>query len=251
MLAQLKTPAIIAHRGASAYAPENTLSAFKLAVEQQADVIELDAKLCGSGEVVVVHDATLDRTTNGQGKVNEASLTELQSLDAGSWFDEKFTGEKIPTLDEVFGIIGDQIPINVELTNYSSSSDQLPEEVAMLVKRHKLTESVFFSSFHPSTLRRARLALPDVPRGFLTLDNFNGWLARNLIALFVSHQFIQPHFKNVTQKFITRAHRLGKRVNTYTVNESGLMRQLFGWGIDGIFTDDVPLAQQVRTEVLG
>ncbi|KAA3642310.1 MAG: glycerophosphodiester phosphodiesterase [Chloroflexi bacterium] len=249
MLAQLNTPAIIAHRGASAHAPENTLSAFKLAIEKQADAIELDAKLCASGEVVVVHDATLDRTTNGTGKVNETSLSDLKVLDAGSWFDDKFASERIPTLDEVFGIIGDQIPINVELTNYTSAGDDLAVKVAALVKRHKLTGSVFFSSFHPLTLSRARRAIPEVPCAFLTLDGFGGWLARNIIALFLSHQVIQPPYMNVTKRLITRAHRRGKRVNSYTINDAEIMRRLFSWGIDGIFTDDVPLARQVRAEV--
>ena len=249
MLAQLKPPAIIAHRGASAYSPENTLSAFKLAVEQQADAIELDAKLCSTGEVVVIHDATLERTTNGTGTVGDTTFSLLRQLDAGSWYGENYIGEGIPTLEEVFEVIGDQVPINIELTNYTSIRDALPEKVAALVKRHNLANNVFFSSFHPVPLSRVSYALPEVPRALLALSGFRGWLARNIIAWFVSHQAIQPPYSMVTKQLIRSAHRKNKWVNCYTVNDGEVMRRLFGWGIDGIFTDNVPLARQVRDKM--
>ncbi|MFN2146831.1 MAG: glycerophosphodiester phosphodiesterase, partial [Anaerolineales bacterium] len=120
-----QAPLVIAHRGASAFAPENTLSAFTLAVKQGADAIELDAKLTADGRVVVYHDLTLDRTTSGKGKLAEKSLAELKRLDAGSFMGQEFRGERIPTLDEVFETVGDTLLINVELTNYGSVLDRL------------------------------------------------------------------------------------------------------------------------------
>src|SRR4030066_1443200 len=121
----LKRPTIFAHRGSSAFAPENTVAAFKLAVQQHADAVELDAKLTSDGQVIVIHDQTVDRTTNGTGRVNRLTLVELQNLDAGSHFDATFKGEKVPSLAEVFYTIWNQIFINVEFKNYASPMEDL------------------------------------------------------------------------------------------------------------------------------
>jgi len=109
MLKDLPKPAVIAHRGACAYAPENTLAAFELAVQQQADAIELDATLSADGHVVVIHDTTVNRTTDGSGAVNNLSLAAIKELDAGSYYDIAFRGERIPTLSEVFETVGKKI----------------------------------------------------------------------------------------------------------------------------------------------
>src|SRR5690625_6609337 len=110
-------PLIIAHRGASGNAPENTLAAFQLAVEEGADGIELDVHLSKDGELVVIHDDTLDRTTNGTGRVQDKDLDELKTYDAGSWFDSKFASERIPLLQEVIDILPDDVFLNVEIKN--------------------------------------------------------------------------------------------------------------------------------------
>src|SRR5689334_23229806 len=116
MLESLPRPVIFAHRGASAYAPENTIASFEFAVAQGTDAIELDVKLSADGHVIVHHDPTVDRTTNGKGKVKDLTLAELKTLDAGGFFSENFHGEKIPTLEEVFEAVGKRTFINVELT---------------------------------------------------------------------------------------------------------------------------------------
>ena len=118
MIESLPQPVIFAHRGAAVYAPENTLAAFELALTQGADAIELDVKLSAEGCAVVIHDDTVDRTTNGAGRVKNLTLADLRSLDAGSAFSEKYSGEKIPLLEEVFEAVGGRALINVELTNY-------------------------------------------------------------------------------------------------------------------------------------
>ncbi|MHB1482691.1 MAG: glycerophosphodiester phosphodiesterase, partial [Bellilinea sp.] len=138
------------------YAPENTLAAFILAKEQGADGIELDAKLSADGEVVVFHDRTVDRTTQGKGRVNQLTLEQLRQLDAGIWKSTIFKGEKIPTLAEVFEAVGGKMIINIELTNYFSISDGLPHRVVNLVRKHKLEDSVMFSSFLPMNLAEVR-----------------------------------------------------------------------------------------------
>lgn len=140
---------IFAHRGACALAPENTLPSFELASAHQADAIELDAKLSKDNVVMVIHDQTVDRTTDGIGKVNQMSLVELKKLDAGVFFAKEFTGVKIPTLDEVFESVGQKLFVNVELTNYKSGNDVLVEQVVEVVKRHNMQGRVLFSSFLP------------------------------------------------------------------------------------------------------
>jgi glycerophosphoryl diester phosphodiesterase len=126
-LEKLLQPVIFAHRGASAWAPENTLAAFRLAVEHGAPAIELDVKLTSDRKVVVLHDQTVDRTTNGHGDLRQFSLADLRELDAGGPFSAEYQGERIPTLVEVFEAVGKQVYINIELTNYASTRDKLPE----------------------------------------------------------------------------------------------------------------------------
>jgi glycerophosphoryl diester phosphodiesterase len=246
MLQQLVQPVIFAHRGASAYAPENTLAAFELAARQGAEAIELDAKICGSGEVVVIHDQTVKRTTGTDGHVGRMALAALKELDAGAFFGEAFVGEKIPTLAEVFEAVGRRLYINVELTNYASPTDTLPEKVAVLVKQHGLEERVMFSSFNPLALIRINHRLPAAPLGLLAFPGGSGAWARSRLGELIPHQALHPEKNDVSAELVERVHRGGRRVHVYTVNDEEVMRKLFAWQVDGIFTDDPPLAQQVR-----
>lgn len=244
MLASLPRPIIFAHRGASAHAPENTLAAFELALAQGADAIELDAKLSADGEVVVFHDSTLDRTTNGTGRLAQKTLAELRSLDAGCFFSEKFRGEKIPLLSEVFEAVGKEIFINVELTNYSTPRDQLTEKVCALVKRHALEDRVIFSSFFASNLKKAQRLLPQVPRGLLALGGWMGAWARSFGFAFGDYAALHPYFTDVTAQQVSRVHQLKRRIHVWTVNKAEDIARLHSWNVDGIFTDDPQLALQ-------
>ncbi len=239
MYADLPRPVIFAHRGASAHAPENTLAAFELAVRQGAPAIELDAMLCASGEVVVIHDDRLERTTNGRGLVRETPLSALRALDAGSSFDAAFAGEHIPTLEAVFERLGGRVLINIELKNYATPADALPERVADLVQRHHLQTKVLFSSFNPLALRRIRARLPDAPIALLTTASklgrmLNGPLGR----LLVPYDALHPERRAVTAALVQAVHRRGGRVHVYTVNSRAEMQRLYALGVDGIFTDD-------------
>lgn len=248
MLESLPRPVIFAHRGASAHAPENTLAAFELALTQQADALELDAKLSADGQVVVHHDATVDRTTDGHGYVRDLKLAELRVLDAGSSFSQSFRSEKIPTLDEVFASIGKRTLINVELTNYTTPGDQLVETVCMLVKKHKVQKHILFSSFFASNLSKARSFLPDVPCGLLAYPGLLGTWARSFGFAFGKYQALHPALKDMSQQQVARVHRLNRRLHVWTVNAEQDMRRLFDWGVDGLFTDDPALAVRVRAE---
>jgi glycerophosphoryl diester phosphodiesterase len=246
---QFPTPMVFAHRGASASAPENTLISFQKAVETGVEAIELDVKLSSDNEVIVLHDQTLDRTTNGSGDLRNHTLTSLRKLDAGSKFDTKFGGEKIPTLREVLDVFGTKIKINIELTNYASPGDELVTLVVSLVRQFNLEEQVMFSSFNPGNLRKARVLCPQIPNGLLALDGAAGWLARSRFTMWVPHEALHPYYKDVTESLIQREHQHGRRVHIWTVNLEAQMRQLYGWGADAIFTDDPLLAKQVVSEL--
>lgn len=174
----LPTPAVFAHRGASAHAPENTLAAFELALRQGCDGIELDAMLTADREVVVFHDSNLQRTTGIQGRVSGLPLATLKQLDAGSYFDVQYKNERIPTLDETLEVLGNRTVINIELKNYRSLRDDLPEIVAEIVRKHALHANILFSSFNPIALRKIKRQLPHAPLALLALPGRSGWWAR-------------------------------------------------------------------------
>jgi glycerophosphoryl diester phosphodiesterase len=241
-------PLIIGHRGASAHAPENTLASFRQALTFGADGVELDAKLTSNGEVVVIHDQTVNRTTNGEGVVRELTLAQIKKMDAGAKFDPKFKGEPIPTLEEVFQAVGGKLLINVELTNYSSPSDELPEKVAELVKKYSLQKGVIFSSFHPKTLKRIRKLLPEVPTGVLALSGIAGLISRGWIGRVWAPDLVHPYFSDVNSAFVKRQHRLQRGVNVWTVDDAAIMQAMIRMDVDGIITDDVVTALEIRAK---
>jgi glycerophosphoryl diester phosphodiesterase len=247
-LQDLSRPVIFAHRGASAYAPENTLASFRLAVEQGAPAVELDVKLTADGQVVVLHDHLLDRTTDGHGPLIKVTLEQVKKLDAGSKFTEKYRGEPIPTLQEVFEAVGQQVLINVELTNYTTPTDDLVSRVVEVVHRCKMEQRILFSSFNPLNLIQAQKLLPEVPAGLLATEGRSGALARSFVGNLIPHQALHPYLDDVTQKLVDQVHARGRRVHVWTVNPEAEMRRLFGYGVDGIFTDDPPLALRVLGE---
>jgi len=245
MLLKIPRPSIIAHRGASAYAPENTLAAFKLALQQGADGIELDAKLTADEQVVVFHDRTVDRVTPCKGRVNDLTLADLRKMDAGSHFDIAFRSESIPSLEEVFKAVGQLTFINIELKEFDSFTDPLPEKVAQLVKRYRLTQRVLISSFNPISIIRIRRMLPETPIGLLALRGKAGLLARSWPGRLIRYQSLHTELNDATPNLIEDVHLRGCRVFVYTVNQMEDMRKMYEMGVDGIFTKDPLRARQV------
>jgi glycerophosphoryl diester phosphodiesterase len=237
-------PLIIAHRGSSAYMPENTLAAFKLAVNQQADAIELDTQLTADGKVVVMHDDTVDRTTNGNGRVKSMTLADMQALDAGSK-SGKNVSERVPSLADVFEAVGQDLLINVELKNYTSPTDDLPEKVAELVTAFKLAERVLLSSFNMLALIKARKALPKIHLGLLTFHGMSDPTVRFKLIHFSPLFALHPYYEDVTPNLIQAVHRVKSRINAYTVKQPEAMRQLIDAGVDGLITPDPIMARQV------
>jgi glycerophosphoryl diester phosphodiesterase len=242
MWPDLQTPIVFAHRGDNTHAPENTLSAFTKAVEKGADAIEFDVKLSADGHVIIIHDQTVDRTTNGHGQVRGMSLAALRDLDAGTQYPGQFPGEKIPTLEEVFESVGKRIYMNVELTNYATPFDRLVPEVVKLVKKFGLEKRVLFSSFFPHNLIKAARLLPEVPRGLLTWSGPMGWWGRNAGFRQERYAALHPYLDDVTPGLVNQVHAAGKRVHVWTVNGEDALKQMIGLGVDGIFTDDPGVA---------
>jgi glycerophosphoryl diester phosphodiesterase len=240
----LRTPAIIAHRGASAAAPENTLAAFNLAVALNADAVELDVKLSKDGVPVVMHDATVDRTTDGKGRVSDLTLADLKALDAGSWKEAKFAGERVPRLAEVFEAVSSRIWINVELTNYTTRGDGLAAVVVGLIQQMKLQNRVLLSSFDPLNLRKVRQLDPSLPVAQLTSHDQPIFLREAWLAFFIPHEARHPEDVQLGQKGVAYFKKRGYRVNVWTVNNPDDLRRLADEGVDGLITDVPDIARQ-------
>jgi len=182
-------PKLVGHRGALEVAPENTLASFRRAVDDGVDVVEMDVRLSADGYVVVMHDGTVDRTTDGTGVVSEMSLAVLKGLDAGSWFDARYAGERIPTLAEVLAWARGKVGLMLELKYhpYGSFDPALVPKVLDLIARAGVSEQVVFISYQPAALQQVRAQAPDFSVGHLTfLDrrlNRMLWLVRHVPQL--------------------------------------------------------------------
>jgi glycerophosphoryl diester phosphodiesterase len=240
-------PLVIAHRGASSYAPENTFAAFRLASDMGVDAVEVDARLTRDGRVVVHHDRTLDRTTTGSGVLAEHTLEQIQQLDAGRKFDPRFAGERVPTLDEVLAEIGDKVLINVDLTYYGGARDALPEAAASVVRSAGQQRRVLFSSFYPQTLRRTRRLAPEIATALLTRAKWSRF-RRALYRQMAPGIAVHPEDEMVTAELIEQEHVRGQRVNVWTVNDADRIRKLLAWGVDGVITDIPDVALRLRDE---
>ncbi len=242
---ETKTPLIVAHRGASAHAPENTLSAFNLALAMGADGIELDVMLSKDDELIVIHDDTVDRTTNGSGRVSDFSYSTLKDLDAGKAFADQYVGERIPTLAEVFEALGGKLLINVELKNYASPNDDLTEKVINLILHYQLSESILLSSFNPLNLSRAYKQAPQIKRGLLTFPKALGALLRGPIGRIFPYNALHPHFSDVTARLVDKLHSLNRQVNVWTVDDPQEIQRLYHLGVDMIICNDPQATRQI------
>ncbi|MCC6850444.1 MAG: glycerophosphodiester phosphodiesterase [Deltaproteobacteria bacterium] len=224
----------IAHRGASGRAPENTHASFAAALALGAEAIELDCQLSADGELVVIHDETLDRTTDGRGPVGDRTWEELARLDAGAWFDASYAGERIPRLDDVLARVRDRALLNVEIKS-ARDVGAIEAKLAALVAHADATEWVVFSSFHWDALRTLRATAPWARLGVLCDDDpRRGGLA---LALELRGEAIIPGRRWIDAGVVAEAHARGLDVWVWTVNEPGEMRRLLALGVDGLFSD--------------
>lgn len=231
---QLDRPLILGHRGASAYAPQNTIPAFELAIAQGADGVEFDVHLSSDGHAVVIHDFTVDHTTDGTGDVDAMTLDQLKALDAGTKFDAKFAGTRVPTLDEVFQVVKDMRAINVEI---KAPTDNIEHVVYGAIKRHNLADRVIVSSFNPLILHRMRKAAPEVAIGFLYAPGYDF----SAMMADLPHEARHPMHPMIDKVYMQQARFWGYRVNTWTVNDPQRALELAELGVDAIISDNPDL----------
>jgi glycerophosphoryl diester phosphodiesterase len=224
-------PLVIAHRGASGSSPENTVAAFRRAETIGAGMIELDVQLTRDREVVVMHDWTLERTTDGQGMVRERTLAELRRLDAGGWFGPAFRGERIPTLREVFDAV--RLPVNVELK--PSGEDGLEARALAVVEGAGALGRVVFSSFDPGALDRLRARSPEATLAVLWEDGPIPEAVRR--AERVAARALHLRKEVATPAAVAELAAAGLRIRVWTVNAPDEFNRLAAAGVDGVFTD--------------
>ncbi len=235
---------IIGHRGGAAGFPENTLAAFKKAVELGADGVEFDVQLTKDGEVVVIHDELIDRTMTGSGLVKEHTLKELRQMSAGEFFSPDFKSEKIPTLAEVLEVVQDLEVINIELKNYLPYP-KLEEKVLKLVDQFEIREKVIISSFNHYSLQKIKKLQPEIRTGALLMAKI---INPADYAFKRAFNALHLHFLTADQEIIDKSHFMGMQVNVYTVNFPESVIELLEKGVDMIMTDDLEMAIELRDE---
>lgn len=233
----------IAHRGFSGKYPENTLIAFKKAIELEADMIELDITLSKDKIPVVIHDDTMDRTTNGKGKIRATSFNKLKLLDAGSWKNPKFHQEKIPTLEEVLQLIKkSKIDLNIEIKSSAFEKKFSPSciesQTLNLIQKYKLLNRIVISSFEPKVLLRLRELSAKVKLSFLIEPNFE-ILKIDPIAFVkqIRASSLNMHKSQVNTNIFTEAMNLKIPIYIYTVNTTQEMKKMQKQKVTGVFTN--------------
>ncbi|WP_349407691.1 glycerophosphodiester phosphodiesterase [Pseudalkalibacillus sp. SCS-8] len=235
---------IFAHRGSSKSAPENTMAAFRKALEEKADGIELDVQLSKDKVPVIIHDESLKRTTGTKGFVGEYTVEELKRLDAGKWFSQKFKGEKIPTLEEVLIWLQPTcLYLNIEFKNNVLPYYGMEKIVHDLVCHYGLQDRVIYSSFNHYSLKELKKVNPRVDIAPLYSSGlYEPWkYAKSMTA-----ESAHPHWRTLNQAILKGFKKHGIRVRPYTVNDTKKMKWMFENDVEAIITDTPEIARSVR-----
>ncbi len=229
-------PRVIAHRGASGLAPENTFASIELASKLGARSVEIDVMITADDKCVICHDHNVRRCTDGSGKVRLKSLQEIQNLDAGSWFSKEFSDQKIPTLAQAMSLIS-KLDMSVNLEIKPLDGWQVPTAEIVCEELTKLQNSLpplLISSFNIEALQVVQKMLPDIPIGYLSDTLPHNWQQRlnavNAASLHMDCDFI-------TQEIVKNVHDEGIKLLTYTLNDPDRAKEFLDWGVDGIITD--------------
>lgn len=229
----------VAHRGAAGYAPENTIAAFDKAVEMKADYIEIDVQRSKDGELVIIHDTTVDRTTDGTGKVKELTLEQLRALDAGSFMGEQFKGEKIPTFEEILDRYHGKVGILIELKApelYPGMEESVAQELKERNLDHPQNEKIIIQSFNFESMKKMNELLPKVPIGVLT-SSITDTSEQALKEFSAYADYFNPHYGIVTKDLVDQVHSLGMKISSWTVRSQEAADFLLSMDVDAIITD--------------
>jgi glycerophosphoryl diester phosphodiesterase len=238
---------VIAHRGCSGRAPENTVAAFGLAIEMKVDLVELDVQFSNDKEIMVIHDETVQRTTNGRGEVAEMTREEIQQLDAGSWFSPRFKGRKVPTLAEVFQLVKpSRSDLLIEIKEGGSLPHNFEKTIVGVVQRYEMQNRVIVQSFSRAALGKTKQADPSLGIGLL-ID----YRSNNLVteARAVGAETLVVKSNLIKGEIIEEAHRKGLRVFVWTVNRRAEIKKMLTLGVDGIITDYPERVHQMKLQL--
>lgn len=226
---------VYAHRGASGYAPENTMAAFKMAVELGSDGIECDVQMTKDGQLVICHDETLERTTDGKGFLKDLSYAELRRLDAGSWFDSKFAGERLPKLSELLKLVKDSgLRLNIEIKSGIVQYPGIEEKVMAQVEAYGLRKQVIISSFNHYSIKKCKEINHSVKTGVLYMEGlYEPWNYLRSIGCECAHPFYMALVPEIARELKARGHI----INVFTVDDAAAAQELAGIGVDGIITN--------------
>ncbi|UAC47998.1 glycerophosphodiester phosphodiesterase [Bacillus aquiflavi] len=235
---------IFAHRGSKGTHPENTSAAFKEAVRLGVDGIELDVHLTKDNELVVIHDETVDRTTNGSGYVKEMTLAEIKSLDAGSWFSSKFESETIPTLSEVLELLKDTKKIlNIEIKNDLVHYEGIEAKVLAEIEKYSYKDRIIVSSFNHQSIAKIKKQDKEIETALLTMIELDDPVQyANKLGAAAIHVYEPVAFSNMTKNVMEN----NLPVRTFTINDEKKMKQLISNGISAIMTDYPEKAMAIR-----
>ena len=244
----MSKPLIIAHRGAMGTAPENTAASFEKAIAEGADGVELDVHLSKDGHLVVIHDESIDRTSNGKGMVKDMTLEELRRYDFGSYFDEAYAGERILTLEEALEIIRECKLINIEIKNGPIFYEGIEEKVLKVIRDFDIASRVIISSFNHYTINKISKLQPEISCGILYMEGlFRPWeYDRNVLG-----QAVNQYYFKIPPDEIGRCRENGVKVNVWGANDEFFIRGLIEAGVDGIITDYPGKALALRTSTAG
>jgi glycerophosphoryl diester phosphodiesterase len=245
-ISNFKPPWIIAHRGYSQKYPENTLAAFEAAAAAGAPMIELDVLFSRDRRPVVIHDATLERTTTGHGAVKNFTAADLKKLDAGSWFDPIHADQRLPELSEVLDLVGGRTTVNIELKaqayEHRHPPDAIEKQVAAMVKKKYLQDAVLISSFEIDFL--VQMAFMPDPPAIALLSNTPASPRIVDICKHLGAFSWHPDLRVVTPDQVDGMHHAGIKVFPYTVNTCRDYEKMIDMNVDGVITDDPLLAEK-------
>lgn len=249
----------IAHRGASGHAPENTIPAIEMAIDMGADMIAIDVHITKDGEVVVLHDEQVDRTTNGSGNVHDFTFEELQQLDAGSWFSPEYAGEKIPSLDEALKHINGRVNCLIELKTKGDIYYQgFAKIVADIIEDNEAVDWCILESYDEKYLDEAheydpRIQIKQILIGEDNTNLFTYFIrTRNLMNTREKHHYltaVNPPFEALSERRIFSLHARRLKVYTFLVDEKVDMIKAANMGVDGIITNFPDRLHEVKIEI--
>ena len=245
--ARFTRPLLIGHRGYPALCPENTLASFEGAMQAGCDMIELDVTLTRDRKVVVIHDDTLDRTTNGKGPVSGHALEEVKALDAGSWFDARFAEERVPELSEVIKLTAGRCMLNIEIKESAFEAiypvDAIEHQVVKLVKTSGAMDRVIISSFDKRILER--IAAMDAPPAVAYISDHGADKSVLEMLLKMRSFSWHPRFTVLTRDQVDMLHAVGIKIFPWTINTRTEAEKVLALGVDGLICNELRVMRAV------